>query len=41
MSRSRMRGLVALVGLTVAAVQATELVNLTTLTRDGQVLAGC
>ena len=29
----------ALVGLTVAAVQATELVNLTTLlTRDGQVL---
>ena len=38
MPRSRVGGLVALVCLTVAAVQATELVNLTTLTRDGQVL---
>ena len=38
MSRSRLGGVAALIGLTVAVGQAAELVNLTTLMRDGQVL---
>ena len=38
MSRSRLGGVTALIGLTVAVGQAAELVNLTTLMRDGQVL---
>lgn len=38
MRRSRWRTLVILVGLGTVVVQAVELVNLATLTRDGQVL---
>ena len=38
MRRNSRRGLVALIGLCAAVVQAAELVNVSTLTRDGQVL---